>query len=78
MSFRRRNHLGDTRIGAPKQLQVPDDEEKNGEVQLVDNVRDDDIGEHDDHVYEISRYMESTGKQLSLKFEGEKQEVLVR
>ena len=73
MSFRRKNHLGDTRIGAPKQLQVPDDEEKNGEVQLVDNVRDDDIGEHDDHVYEISRNMESAGKQLSLKFEGEEQ-----
>jgi len=45
ISFRRRNHLGGTRIGATEQLQVSDDEQNN----------DDGTGEANDHMYEIPR-----------------------
>ena len=68
MSSRRKNHLGGTRIGAPEQLQVSDDEQNNDEDQLVDNVRDDSRSEADDHTYEIlTRNREQRGT-FSLNF----------
>jgi len=74
MSFRRRNHIGGRRIEALEQLKVSNDEENNDEDQLVDNVRDHDIGEDDDNVYEISTGNEEQMEIFEHKLEVEEQE----